>query len=230
MGLNLYAKIEPMLGFDKEIVKLYKIFIDNLKKLLPNGGKILDVGCGSGEFCKMAKAAGFDVIGLDLSTVMVERAKSVGIEAYAMPLNELELKDFDAITAVFDVLNYIEPKEMNSFLNEVTKRVKPNGYFLADINSLHGFSDIAPGVLAINNENESIIVEADFDGETLKTNFTLFSKTDNGLFTKETDFIMQYFYKSAIFKNIPNLQLQKKQGVRLFSDKIDKELLIFVAK
>ncbi len=230
MGLNLYAKIEPKLGFDKEIVKLYKIFIDNLKKLLPNGGRILDVGCGSGEFCKMLKDSGFEVVGLDLSSVMVERAKSSGIDAYAMSLGELDLKDFDAITAVFDVLNYINPKEMLPFLSEIAIRLKPKGYFLADINSLYGFGEVAPGVLAIHNESESIIVEADFNGETLKTNFTLFSKTDSGLFSKETDFITQYFYDSSVFKNLPNLKFSKKQGIRLFGDKTDKELLIFIGE
>lgn len=43
--------------------------------LIPNGSRILDVGCGSGRDTHLFTQGGFDVIGLDVSSGLIEEAK-----------------------------------------------------------------------------------------------------------------------------------------------------------
>ena len=228
MGLELYAKVEHLLGFEDEVAGLYKIFLDAILKVAPKGARILDIGCGSGRFCAMLMDAGYEVVGIDLSSAMVERAKANGVNAYNIRLESLDMGSFDVITAVFDVLNYLDKESLTEFLSNVGLRLNDNGYFFADINSYYGFNDVAQGVLSVQNESESVIVDAEFDGNALHTTFTLFSLQDGGLYKKECDSITQYYHKSELFKNIVNLKLHKKQPLRLFGEKADKEFLTFV--
>ena len=227
MELDLYSKIEPLLGFEKEILKLYAIFLTSITKALPNKGRILDVGCGGGAFCKLLMDNGFEVVGIDLSPAMVERSKKLGVDAYAKALEELGMGKFDAITAVFDVLNYLGKIELDEFLLNVQNRLNDNGYFFADINSYYGFSEVAQGILSVENSDATAIVDAEFDGDKLTTNLTLFSRQENELYKKERGLITQYYHEVESLKNVDGLELIKKQGVRLFGDKADKEFLTF---
>ena len=47
-----------------------------VRELLPDGGHILDVGCGVGTQALHLAAAGFKVQGIDISETAVQRARS----------------------------------------------------------------------------------------------------------------------------------------------------------
>ena len=50
-----------------------------VKELLPFGGKVLDVGCGTGQLAAAIAADGYELYGADLSTSMVARARQRGL-------------------------------------------------------------------------------------------------------------------------------------------------------
>ena len=50
-----------------------------VKDLLPMGGLVLDVGCGTGQLGAAIASEGFDVFGVDLSPSMVARARQRGL-------------------------------------------------------------------------------------------------------------------------------------------------------
>lgn len=52
--------------------KFFKIRWGKVKKLRPQKGKILDIGCGCGEFLHFAKQDGWDVYGTEISPFVVE--------------------------------------------------------------------------------------------------------------------------------------------------------------
>jgi 2-polyprenyl-3-methyl-5-hydroxy-6-metoxy-1,4-benzoquinol methylase len=49
-----------------------------IRKALPEGGRILDVGCGAGAFTSLLGAQGFAVVGVDQDADVVARARDVG--------------------------------------------------------------------------------------------------------------------------------------------------------
>jgi 2-polyprenyl-3-methyl-5-hydroxy-6-metoxy-1,4-benzoquinol methylase len=49
-----------------------------IRKALPDGGRILDVGCGAGAFTSLLGAQGFAVLGVDQDADVVARAREVG--------------------------------------------------------------------------------------------------------------------------------------------------------
>lgn len=49
-----------------------------IRKALPDGGRILDVGCGAGAFTSLLGSQGYSVVGVDQDAGVVARAREVG--------------------------------------------------------------------------------------------------------------------------------------------------------
>lgn len=78
--------------------------------LLPESGRILDVGCGSGDFMRILEDHGYDVRGIDASEESVKRSGRKSILGYADELSQhFEDSYFDAVicSSVFhEVFSY----------------------------------------------------------------------------------------------------------------------------
>jgi len=65
------------------------------------GARLLDVGCGSGQFVASARALGWDASGIDTDAVAVEAGRSAGLPLSTTTLEEIartEPGSFDAVT------------------------------------------------------------------------------------------------------------------------------------
>ncbi|WP_187648164.1 class I SAM-dependent DNA methyltransferase [Nitrosophilus labii] len=224
MSLDLYAKIEPYLGFEKEVGELHDIFLEKLLNL--GAKKVLDIGCGSGDFLVKAKKAGIEIEGIDLSFNMVQNALKKGVNAYHKDLCEVDDK-YDAAVAIFDVLNYLNSENFKKFLCCVDNVLVKNGHFICDINTLYGFEEIAQGVVAIDKDNTFISIEAEFENKELRTKIVMFEKGDNGCYKKSRGEIVQYYHDIDSLKSCKGLKLTDMDFIALFSDISDKVILTY---
>ncbi|MDR0579594.1 MAG: class I SAM-dependent methyltransferase [Campylobacteraceae bacterium] len=223
-SLNLYAKIEPLIGFYQDYERLYNKYLQIINSLNPKN--ILDFGCGNGRLLERLKECNHKAIGIDLSLDMVEKALSKNVKAYQKDIKELEDK-FELIIAAADVLNYLNQKELNEILDEISSRLTPKGYFLADINTLHGFANVAEGLLIKEEDSRFLAIEANFKNKKLSTKFTLFEQND-GYYKKEQAVIGQYFYPLEYFQKLKSLHLKKVIPIFMFDKKTsDKTLMLF---
>lgn len=105
-----------------------------------SSGRLLDIGCASGEFLVAARDRGFDVSGVDISDYAVSAAKQkYGLDVRKGSLAEcaFESGSFDIITAG-DVIEHI--KDPLAFLNEANRLLRSGGVlYLAvpDFSGLH---------------------------------------------------------------------------------------------
>ena len=224
MSLNLYAKIEPYLGFKKEQEELHNLFLEKLLNL--GVKKVLDIGCGSGDFLLKAQKSGLEIEGIDLSAKMVQRAIQKGVKAFCIDLCGFN-KKVEAAVAIFDVLNYLNKKELKKFLSCVDNVLVKNGFFVCDINTLYGFTDVAQGSMIVDKKDRFIALDAEFEDEILETKITLFEKENSGCHTKESGVIKQYYHDIEELKLFKNLKLIDIDFISLFSDLSDKAILTF---
>ncbi len=222
-SLDLYAKAEHLLGIEEATEALYDLYRSELDDYQIK--TLLDVGCGRGGFMKRMISDGVVCKGIDLSPVMVEECRADGLDAECIDVAKVSGK-YDAIVSIFDVLNFMDKDELEKFLDAVADRLGDDGIFIADINTLYGFSDVAEGTMNSENEKEFLSVDAVFENDELHTKFTLFSKEDDGHYTKHQDTIVQHFHKIKIFQKLSGLKLLEKQTFSLYDTK-DKTLLIF---
>ena len=229
MGLELYAEIEPLLGFEEETQALYDLYIRLLQNWQPK--RIIDIGCGNGRFMQrvVEKLHPDKVYGVDLSRKMVERARDLGLDADAVDVCDVKEK-FDAATAVFDVLNYLDDRQLKSFLGCVADLLEEGGIFVADINTLVGFEEVAPGTIVREEGDAFLAVDADFDGNELTTRFDLFQK-ESECYRRQSDAIVQHYHPIEKIADLSDgLELIQSYPVTMFADDADKEILVFRKK
>lgn len=222
-NLDLYAKVEHLLGIDDATEALHNLYASELEAYKPK--TLLDVGCGRGLFMKKMIQEGVSCIGSDLSQVMVEHCKSEALEAHCCDIDKIEGK-FDAIVSIFDVLNFFSHDELMIFLEEVAKRLNDDGVFMADINTRYGFSDVADGSMVSENEDEFLSVDAIFENDLLETTLTLFERSEGDCYRRYQEKIVQYFHPLKSFQKLNSLKLVDKQTFALYESG-DKTLLIF---
>ncbi len=222
-NLDLYAKAEHLLGIEEATEALYDIYRSELDSYEVK--TLLDVGCGRGGFMQRMLSDGVQCRGIDLSAVMVEDCLAQGLDAQCKDIAEMDGK-YDAIVSIFDVLNFLDKDALLKFLDAVANRLEDDGIFIADINTLFGFSNVAEGTMSRDAGDEFLNVDAVFRGDELRTMFTLFEENQDKSYTKHQNYITQYFHKIKVFQNLTTLKLTDKQTFSLYA-KGDKTLLVF---
>jgi len=222
-NLDLYAKAEHLLGIEEATEALYDLYRSELDEY--NVKTLLDVGCGRGGFMRRMISDGVKCKGVDLSSIMVEECTAQGLDAECIAAKDVDGK-YDAIVSIFDVLNFMDKEELLEFLEAMAEKLNDDGVFIADINTLYGFKDVAEGTMSNDTEDEFLNVDAVFEDNELHTTFTLFEKEPDGRYKKYQDTIVQYFHKIELFKKLKGLELVDKQTFSLY-DTEDKTLLIF---
>ena len=104
--------------------------------------RILDAGCGTGEFAeRAARLLGADVTGVDQSQRMVELTRARGIEAQAADVQALPFGDgeFDAVAANW--LLYHLP-DLEAGLSELRRVLRPGGRLVAITNAERHLEEI----------------------------------------------------------------------------------------
>lgn len=102
-----------------------------VKALLPFGGLVLDVGCGTGQLGAAIAAEGFDVFGVDLSASMVAQARRRGLAGtYAAVTTALPFADdsFDLALTVATLHHLETPERVATTVAEMGRIVKPGGF------------------------------------------------------------------------------------------------------
>ena len=224
-ALNLYAKIEDLIGVKEVSPTLYNYYYDILKNI--NFNSLLDIGCGKGEFLHEIKTL-FNpdsLHGIDRSSLMVKYAQDKGLNVSTEELKELYLK-VDIATATFDMLNYLTPQEFIDFFQDLKSVVKNNGYFIFDTNTEYGLSELAVGNFIAEDSNRFLAIESFYENGLYESNFTLFEKNGD-LFIKSSDSISQYYYSQEFFELLSGWEIQSIIPIKLYDmEEFDKTIYI----
>jgi SAM-dependent methyltransferase len=229
MGLELYAKIEPYLDFEEEIYTLHKEF---LRFIMVNDlDNIIDIGCGQGYFLENLKVNKKKAFGIDLSIEQIKVCQEKNLNAKAIDLALVKEK-FDCATAIFDVLNYISKKDLKAFITQTNIVLNQGAYFIFDVNSYFGFDEVAQGCISVDVDDMFISIDANFQDDKLQTDITLFTKENSGLFSKESDSIIQEYHSKEFLSKLLKecgFEIQEVKEFNLHTDE-HADKLIFICK
>jgi ubiquinone/menaquinone biosynthesis C-methylase UbiE len=123
------------------VMKKYKISSNGTRHLL-------DVACGEGTFCVEMAKKGWAVTGVDQSEEMLRLAshraeqENVKVNFTNQDMRFIDhLNEFDLATCWFDSLNYLlTNSDLQSAFNTIYRALKPNGWFLFDMNTIYGLA------------------------------------------------------------------------------------------
>jgi len=125
---NLYRNGKRcQISFEEEV--LFE-FLDNNSSA---GGKVLDVGCGSGEIARVIKEKGYLVSGVDFSPTAIELARKQDIDSHLADLDSGIPFDDDTFDTVWagDVIEHVfDPIFV---LREINRVLIPGGQLLCTV-------------------------------------------------------------------------------------------------
>ena len=130
--VKYYDLIDKDKKYDEECDFLDKVFKEHSKIEVKT---ILDLGCGTGNHAKILSEKGYSVSGIDISSDMVDVAKSKNIknaEFFVQDMSNFNLnKKFDAIICMFASLGYLNKNEqIESALGCIKNHLRPGGLFI----------------------------------------------------------------------------------------------------
>lgn len=113
----------------------YRTWVEELALLFEPGARVLDLGCGAGiPATKILADAGFEVLGIDISDVQIERARMLVPNATFvradMVLWEGDRARFDAVVAFYSLI-HLPVEDQRLLISRIPDWLVANGYLMA---------------------------------------------------------------------------------------------------
>jgi len=106
--------------------------LETLQQHLNLGDKVLDLGCGGGQFTWMLQESGYDAYGMDISTNAIEMARDNHPNISYKILNtdgSIPADNFAYNTVwTTEVIEHV--LDVHGFLSEINRVLKPNGLLI----------------------------------------------------------------------------------------------------
>ena len=167
-------------------------------------GLVCELGCGTGQMTRRLAAAGYDMIGIDLSEEMLDVAREQEYGAYEGDSEEIDeeedttepsilylqqdMREFElygtvsAVVSICDSMNYMTSDEdLLSVFRLVNNYLDKDGVFIFDMNTEYKYKELmGDTTIAENREDVSFIWENLYDEEKRLNEYclTLFAKAE----------------------------------------------------
>lgn len=141
---NLYDnKLGYVSNLGKEVIELL-----NPQK----GEKILDLGCGTGDLTYEISKLGANVMGIDLSSTMIEEAKKKYPNIKFAIDNGETMRTNETFDAVFSNAALHWMKQASKVVESVALALRPGGRFVAEFGGKGNVETIIKGITDVLNE------------------------------------------------------------------------------
>jgi ubiquinone/menaquinone biosynthesis C-methylase UbiE len=112
-------------------------------KKLPDGAKILDLCCGTGQLARVLTEKGYSVTGIDGSEEMLRYARENAPEAEFIVSDARAFQlppEYNAVLSTFDALNHVMTiEELGKVFKNVNKCLVSGGVFIFDMTTKYHF-------------------------------------------------------------------------------------------
>lgn len=134
-NLNWKRKMKKYLGLRQE--PFFKI--KSAPPRHPQGGKILDIGCGSGQFLNRLKNSGWQCYGVELSLPASQKARGLGLNVFTGDLlSALYPADFFDVIVLNHTFEHL-PRP-NAVLKEIHRILKTDGLLQIYLPNIQGLA------------------------------------------------------------------------------------------
>lgn len=127
---------------DKEIHMLqFQAYWPLVRREFPTPGRVLDVGCALGFFLDMARAEGWETVGIELSEFAAQWARDnlgLDVRAGTLPDADFPQNSFDVVTLWATIEHLADPM---ATLKATYRVLKPNGLMLITTGEVEGVLD-----------------------------------------------------------------------------------------
>jgi 2-polyprenyl-3-methyl-5-hydroxy-6-metoxy-1,4-benzoquinol methylase len=113
---------------DARKVKRYAWGLKKLAELGKREGRLLDVGCGTGDFLKVAREQGWQGEGVEISPWASEKARGRGLKVTTGILDDLPDDPVYDVVTLWDVIEHVE--DPSAVIGKCRRMLRPGGFIL----------------------------------------------------------------------------------------------------
>jgi ubiquinone/menaquinone biosynthesis C-methylase UbiE len=110
---------------------VYGKYFSKIKKFVPKGSMILDLGCGTGQVANHLSGLGYSVVGIDISPLFIKEAEkrknSAKFKVMDVTVLDFKSETFDTVITAESIEHVLDPKKM---LKEASRVLKKGGFFI----------------------------------------------------------------------------------------------------
>lgn len=207
-------------------------------------GLVLELGCGTGSLTELLAEKGYDMIGVDISSDMLDiamgkREKSGKDILYLLQdMREFELYGtVRAVVCVCDSINYLmSEEELLEVFRLVNTYLDPGGIFIFDMNTAYKYRMIGDATIAENRDQASFIWENTWyeEEQVNEYDLTIYAEAGQGMYRRYHETHYQKAYDPQLVS-----ELLQKAGMEFLaaydafareSVKQDSERIYFIAR
>ena len=167
---------------------------------LPEGARVLDLCCGTGQLARMLCDRGLEVTGVDGSEEMVSYARRNAPQASFLVDDARSFdvgQGFDVVLCNFDSLNHIMSEEdLGAVFDRVAHSLRAGGTFAFDMNMEPKYLHTWTGEFSVVEDREVCVVRASVDPPARLAHFdaTLFYAEESGGWSRHDVHLEQTWY------------------------------------
>ena len=205
--------------------KVYDTFMDNVpysawaeyirEHLEEEGisdGIVLDLGCGTGSMTEELAGMGYDMIGVDGASDMLEIAIKKREESGHDILYLLQdMREFElygtvrTVVSVCDCVNYVDEEDLVQVFRLVNNYLDPGGIFLFDFNTEYKYRELLGNQTIAEDREECSFIWDNYYDEAAAINeyeLTLFIRESDGRYRKYQELHTQRAYTLEQIRHI----------------------------
>jgi len=228
--------------------KVYETFMDNipydiwteyLTGLLAEygvapGSLLCELGCGTGTMTRRLAAAGYDMIGIDLSEEMLDIARYEHPECGQdiLYLNQ-DMREFElygtvaAVVSLCDSMNYLTSEDdLLQVFKLVNNYLDPGGYFIFDMKTEYHYEVMMGNRTIVDNREDCCLIWENFYDKEKQLNqydITIYAKAEFEDEEEEDEDM------PPLFERMEESHVQRAYPVEKIKELLEKAGLEFVA-
>ncbi len=133
---DLSGRVYDLLYQDKDDAEEADYIVALMASHHPSIRSVLDLGCGTGRHARELLARGIEVVGVERSAEMADRARRVpALEVLEGDVRSVRLeRTFDAVIALFHVVSYLTTTaDLMAAFQTAAMHLEPGGLFVFDV-------------------------------------------------------------------------------------------------
>lgn len=218
-----FAKYYDLIYKDKNYEEEIKFIEKQLDKYDIEGGKILEVACGTGEHTKLLEDKGYEIVGFDLNEEMLEIAKEKVENTKLLKENMKDFvldEKFDTVLCLFSSISYNKnEEELKRTLENFYNHLKDDGILIFDTSFFK--ENWKEGHTTLDKEQNEKVEIVRYSKSTSKNNiaslkmaYSLYEKDNDELSVGKED------HKLGLFKMNKIKEIAEKVGfnVEIYRD------------
>jgi SAM-dependent methyltransferase/Skp family chaperone for outer membrane proteins len=132
---SFYVEFEGRFrGTREEILGRLKAYLSYISHLADdNSARVVDIGCGRGEWLELLKQQGIDAIGVDLNGDMIDTCRALGLQAECSDaLAWLGRQPENSLAAVtgFHIIEHLPFELMIALFDAALRALRPDGFII----------------------------------------------------------------------------------------------------